>query len=114
MGYCVVTSGQGPAWVDTKTMREQELWTEHADFVNSLMYAGFIILAGPLGSGRPHRALLIVNSDDDVAVRARLESDPWIVAGMLRILTIESWKILVSNDKLDPVLAEITKPVPSS
>jgi hypothetical protein len=38
--------------------------------------------------------------------------DPWVTAGTIQILKIEAWKILVSNDKLDPVLADITTPTP--
>jgi uncharacterized protein YciI len=112
MAYFVQTSEQGPAWVDSKPMREQALWTEHAAFINSLMYSGFIILGGPLGNGSPHRALLIINSEDETSVRARLMEDPWVTAGTIQILKIEAWKILVSNDKLDPVLADITTPTP--
>jgi uncharacterized protein YciI len=92
-------------------MRDQEGWAEHADFINSAMYAGIVILGGPLGNGPTHRALLIVNSDNESAVRSWLMEDPWVRAGILRALNIAAWKILVSNDRLDPVLAEITKAI---
>ncbi|MCI4365975.1 MAG: hypothetical protein L3K10_07985 [Thermoplasmata archaeon] len=93
-------------------MRDQALWTEHAAFINGQMYGGFILLGGPLGDGRVHRALLIVNSESESAVRTRMMEDPWMRAGILRLLSIEPWNILVSNDKLDPVLADIVKPTP--
>lgn len=110
MAYFVVINEEGPSWVGGRPMRDQELWTEHAAFINSLMYAGFIILGGPLGEGNPHRALLIVSSETESAVRARLLDDPWVRSGHLTLQNIEPWKLLVSNDKLDPVLAEITNP----
>jgi hypothetical protein len=110
VAYFVVVMEQGPSWVDLRPMREQANWTEHAAFINSAMYAGFVILGGPLGDGPTHRAMLIINSDSGSSVRSRLVEDPWVRAGLLRIRTIESWKLLVSNDKLDPVLDEITKP----
>ncbi|MCI4343160.1 MAG: hypothetical protein L3J92_03470 [Thermoplasmata archaeon] len=110
MEYFVVTNEQGRSWVDARPMREQELWAEHAAFVNSLMYAGFVILGGPIGSGRPHRALLIIQSNSETQVRTRLAEDPWVRAGILLTGRVDSWKILVSNDKLDPVLAEIMTP----
>lgn len=109
MAYFVVINEQGPSWVDSRPMRDQEKWTEHASFVNSLMDAGFVILGGPLGDGKPHRALLIVSSKTESAIRTRLLEDPWIRAGILRVGSIEPWRILVSNDKLDPVLADIAR-----
>jgi hypothetical protein len=109
MAYFIVINEQGPSWVDSKPMRDQEKWTEHADFVNSALYAGFVILGGPLGNGPTHRALLIINSESESAVRSWLLTDPWVRAGILRTSSIEPWKILVSNDKLDPVLADIAK-----
>jgi uncharacterized protein YciI len=111
--YFVVVSEQASSWVDSKPMREQLLWTEHAAWVNSLMYAGVVILGGPIGNGHPHRALLIVNSDSESALRTQWAEDPWVRAGILRTASVEPWKILVSNDLLDPVLAEITKPAAS-
>lgn len=112
MSYFVVISEQGPAWVDSHPMREQALWREHADFINPLCERGFVILGGPFGSGHPHRALLIVTSESRSAVHDQLQEDPWVKAGILRTASIEPWKILVSHDKLDPVLAEITGVAP--
>jgi uncharacterized protein YciI len=110
MGLFVVTSEQDAAWVASRAMREQELWTEHADFINGLYREGFVLLGGPLGPGTPHRALLIVQAAAEQVVRSRLATDPWVRAGILRVVTVEAWKILVSNDKLDPVLGEIIRP----
>ncbi len=112
MPYFVVVNEQGPSWVDSRPMREQVLWSEHAAWVNSQMYAGVVILGGPIGNGRPHRAMLIVIAESESELRTRLGEDPWIHAGVLRTGSVEPWKILVSNDKLDPVLAELTKPAP--
>jgi uncharacterized protein len=108
MPYFVVVSEQGRSWDDSRPMREQKLWTEHAAFINSLREPGFVILAGPIGSPHPHRALVIVSAESLEVARARLQEDPWVKAGILRSENIEPWKILASHDKLDPVLAEIT------
>ncbi len=110
MPYFVSISEQGPGWVDGRPMRAQELWAEHATFVNSLTSAGFILLGGPLGNGHPHRALLIVSAETESTARARLLEDPWMRAGILRVRSVEPWRILVSNDKFDPVLTEMTGP----
>jgi uncharacterized protein YciI len=114
MPYFVVINEQGPSWVDSRPMREQALWSEHADFVNSLVSAGFFMLGGPIGGGRPHRALLIVIGESETTARARLLEDPWVKAGILRVGVVEPWKILASNDKLDPILAELSAAGPSS
>jgi hypothetical protein len=109
MTYFVVINEQGPAWVESRAMRDQAKWTEHAAFINSLMYSGFIIMGGPIGTPKPHRALLIVSSDAESTVRARLSQDPWMLEGILRLGSIQSWNVLVSHDKLDAVLADLAK-----
>jgi uncharacterized protein YciI len=104
-----MTNEQGPSWIDGRSMREQLLWAEHAVFINSQVSAGFIIAAGPLGDGHVHRALLIVNATDESEVRDRFASDPWIKERILRILSIEPWKLLASDDRLDRVLEQLTR-----
>jgi hypothetical protein len=113
MPYFVVTSEQGPAWIDGRSMREQSLWAEHAVFINSRVNAGFIIAAGPLGRGPVHRALLIVHADDESDVWEGFATDPWITGQLLRILSIEPWNLLASDDKLDRVLEQLTRSQPS-
>lgn len=112
MPYFVLNSQQGPAWQESKAMREQALWSEHVAFINEAMYHGRIILGGPLGDGHPHRALLLLNEKSEVAVKAWADTDPWVQSRILRIHTIEPFEILVSDDKLDRLLTELTKPHP--
>jgi uncharacterized protein YciI len=112
MPYFVVVNEQGPSWVDSRPMREQALWTEHADFVNALMREGFIVLGGPTGSGHPHRALLVVHAATEPTVRTRLLEDPWMRNGILRVHSIEPWQILVSDERFDPILAQISRTDP--
>jgi hypothetical protein len=110
MGYFLLVSTQGPSWVAGHTMREQAEWAEHCVWVNTAMYAGKVILGGPIGDGQIHRALLVVFFDTESDVRRLILEDPWIKSGVIRTESLEPWKLLVSNDKLDPVLAEITQP----
>ncbi|MGA8663538.1 MAG: YciI family protein [Thermoplasmata archaeon] len=114
MAYFVLINEQGPSWVDGRPMREQELWQEHAAYVNAAMFAGKVILGGPLGDGRIHLAMLIIQFESEADIRSWILEDPWIQSGILRTRSLEPWTLLVSNDKLDPVLAEITKPSPPS
>jgi uncharacterized protein YciI len=109
MSYFVVTNEQGPAWIGGRSMREQALWPEHAAFINSRVSGGFVIAAGPLGNGPLHRALLIVNAQEVSEVREEFAADPWIRDGTLRILTIEPWTLLASDDRLDRVLEQLTR-----
>jgi uncharacterized protein YciI len=110
MPYFVVVNEQGAGWIDSRSMREQEQWGEHATFVNSLVAEGRIVLGGPLGTGRPHRALLIVRFETAALARARLLEDPWMRAGLLQIRSIDPFQVLASDDRLDRVLAEIAPP----
>lgn len=112
MGYFVMISEQGPAWNPARSMREQAQWTEHAAFINGLAASGCIILGGPLGNRPPHRALLVVNSPSEADLRARFAEDPWVAHGTLRVVSVEPWEVLVSDDRLDPALAQIIQQGP--
>jgi uncharacterized protein YciI len=105
----VVINEAGPSWADGVAMRQQAKWSEHAGFINRLMAEGTIVLGGPLTGGPRHRALLIVHAANESSARAALVTDPWISAGILRAVSFEPWEILVSDDRLDPVLAEILR-----
>lgn len=109
MEYYVIRSEQGPAWNPALSMREQMLWTEHAAYINSLLSADKMILGGPIGDGKPYRAMVVFIASSEAEVRERLAQDPWYRAGVLQVVTIEGWKVIATNDKLDPVLAEITR-----
>ncbi len=51
IAYYIVVSEQGPAWIDSQPMREQEDWAGHATFMNALADDGFVVLGGPIGDG---------------------------------------------------------------
>jgi len=112
MPYFVVINEQGPSWVPGRSMREQAQWGEHAAFVNALVREGVIVLAGPLGDGSVHRALLVIHSSSGAAIQTRFEEDPWIKSAILRTVRIDPWTILASDDRLDRALAEITGMTP--
>ena len=93
--YFAVRRILGYAWDASKTMREQALWNEHATFMDELAAEGFVVLGGPLGSGR--EILLIVNSSSESALRTRLDVDPWSLAGLLAIGSVERWTVLLNG-----------------
>src|SRR5690349_9786338 len=75
--FFVVISDQGPGWADAVPMREQDLWAEHAVFMNGLADDGFVMLGGPIGDATRHRARLIVKAHSEAEARERLAADPW-------------------------------------
>ncbi len=86
-----LTLVHGPNWDDTRGIREQQQWTEHATFMDGLVADGFILLGGPLGDGG--RTLHVVESADEGHIRHRLAEDPWAGAGLLQIGSIEPWAL---------------------
>jgi uncharacterized protein YciI len=112
--YFVVISQQGPSWDPSKTMRDQQLWTEHATFVNGLVDEGFLLLGGPLadrsrpdddfspvsepvGDDRLYRTMVVVRAPGSDDAAARLTEDPWIRSGVLVSTSIDRWEVLVGD-----------------
>ena len=93
--YFAVHRVRGPAWDASRPMREQALWREHADFMNGLVAAGFVVLGGPLGGGA--EVLLVIESSSAEAVRARLGEDPWSETGLLEVTRVEPWTVLLDG-----------------
>jgi len=88
----LVSLEHGGPWDWSKGLREQELWDEHADFMDALVEDGFVVLGGPLDE---KDVLLVVDADAEETVRARLAADPWIVNGMLAITSVRPWRVLL-------------------
>jgi hypothetical protein len=78
-------------------MRDQKGWPEHAVFVDALANERFVILGGPLGNYRKHRAMLILDAPNEEVLRKRLAEDPWMREGVLRTIEIYSWEILLGK-----------------
>lgn len=109
----VVVSQQGPNWDPAKPMREQSLWSEHADFVNGLMDEGFFLLGGPIAGGDVdesfspaadpvgvdghYRAMVVVQAADLAEAVRRVEQDPWVRGGVLERVSIDRWELLAGE-----------------
>jgi uncharacterized protein YciI len=91
--FLVYEQHAGP-WDWSKGMREQELWEEHASFMDSLVDEGFVVLGGPLDE---KDVLLVVDSESEVSIRERFSTDPWIENGMLEITAIKPWTVLLEG-----------------
>jgi uncharacterized protein YciI len=59
--------------------------------MDGLVADGFIIIGGPLGEGE--RTLHAVEAASEQEIRARLAEDPWAVAGLLQVGSIEPWAL---------------------
>lgn len=97
MALFALISEQGPSWVNGRPMREQAGWAEHAEFMNALTDEHLIVLGGPIGQGSPHRAMLILRANDEKALRARLQEDPWMRSGVLRMGELWPWELLLGE-----------------
>jgi PhnB protein len=96
--YFVVIREQDRAWDNSRGLREQAGWDEHAEFMDNLAAERFVVLAGPVGGGvPPHRAMLIVDTDSENTIRARLADDPWTPMNMLKTVTIDPWEVLIGD-----------------
>jgi uncharacterized protein YciI len=91
MAVFTVTMVSGPGWDDTRARREQLGWTEHADFMDTLVAEGFVLLGGPIGSGE--HVLLAVEAADEQEIADRFRADPWLETGHLQIGQIQPWTI---------------------
>jgi hypothetical protein len=91
--YFAVTRERGPNWDGSRSLREQERWGEHAEFMERLVDEGFIVHGGPIGDGR--LTLHMVKADDINEIEARLAEDIWTVMDLLRMASIKPWEILL-------------------
>lgn len=111
--YFVVVSQQGPSWDPLKPMREQPLWSEHANFVNGLMEDGFFLLGGPIagsdvdepfspasdpvGAEGLYRTMIVVQAADLAEAVRRVEQDPWVRASVIERVSIDRWELLAGD-----------------
>jgi uncharacterized protein YciI len=81
----VVLQKRGPKWVAGKPAGEQAL-ANHGRYLQEQMTKGALQLAGPFldDSG----GLIVYNGRDEAEVRAIVEHDPGVVAGILAIESI--------------------------
>jgi uncharacterized protein YciI len=88
--FLVVLRQSGPEFDRSRPLEEQSGWPAHADFMDGLVDAGFIVLGGPLADdGRVAHA---VEAESEEAIRATLARDPWSETH-LRVDAIEPWTI---------------------
>jgi uncharacterized protein YciI len=90
--YYLVRLAHGPAWDDSRPRRNQAKWAEHAALMDALTEEGVIVLGGPVGEGDGEDVLLVIDVENEPAVRARLADDPWL-DDVLTIKSVEPWSV---------------------
>lgn len=91
MAFFALTMVHGPRWDDSRGIREQRAWDEHAAFMDGLVDDGFVILGGPIGDGK--QTLIVIEASDEIVVKQRLGEDPWAPMGLLQIGSLQPWTI---------------------
>jgi hypothetical protein len=91
MAFFALRMVHGPNWDDSREIREQRGWDEHAAFMDGLVDDGFVILGGPIGDGE--QTMLVIEATDEHEVKQRLGEDPWAPMGLLQIGSIKPWTI---------------------
>ncbi len=90
-------SSAGPNRDLSRGTREQPFWDEHAEFIDQLVAAGFILMGGPLVD--EGGSLLIFNAEDENEVREKMKNDPWFEHGILKLESIKRWQIFIDQRK---------------
>jgi uncharacterized protein YciI len=85
----LVGYGPGPRWNHAKPRREQAGWDAHAAFMDALTHQRIVVLGGPLDE---HRALVVVQAEDESGVCRLLTADPWY-NDVLKIESVEPWDL---------------------
>jgi len=88
--FLLILHQSGPEFDPALPLEEQSGWAAHADFMDTLVEEGFIVLGGPLDGGP--RVAHVVEAGSEQAVRARLAQDPWS-GTHLRVASVELWTI---------------------
>lgn len=88
--FHVVVRRAGPRWNPALPLEEQSDWPAHADFMDGLVEAGFIVLGGPLADEQ--RVVHVVEAESEDEIRATLARDPWSETHLV-IDTIDPWTI---------------------
>jgi hypothetical protein len=88
--FFVVCRRIGPEWDASLPLEEQSDWQAHADFMDGLVDAGFVVLGGPLAD--EETVVLAVDAASETEVRATLSLDPWSDSHLV-VDRVDAWTI---------------------
>lgn len=76
--YYLVKLARGAVWDHSRPRRYQAGWDEQAASMDALTEEGIVILGGPVGESDGEDVLLVVDVENEAAIRARPGSgDPY-------------------------------------
>jgi len=87
--FHVLIRQSGPAFASGEPLEGQSGWRKHAEFMDALVEEGFILLGGPIGSGRVVHVVQAASEDD---VRATFARDPWSGSHLV-VESVDPWEI---------------------
>jgi uncharacterized protein YciI len=96
--FHVVIHRSGPEYDLSRPLEEQSGWQAHADFMDALVDAGFVVLGGPLGD--EFRVVHVVEAESEADVRATLARDPWSGSHLV-VDAVEPWTIRLDGRAQD-------------
>jgi hypothetical protein len=79
----------GPKWDSSSPLEAQSVWSAHAEFMDGLVEAGFIVLGGPIAG---QRVVHVIEAESEEEIRSTLARDPWS-GSHLEIDSIEPWNV---------------------
>ena len=72
---------------------------EHRAYLRSLVEAGELLVAGPLGEPGPARGLLIFEVESAARVQEIADADPFHAHGVVAERTIQSWTLSIGAER---------------
>ena len=93
-----MTRSHGSRWDSTAAREDQAEWAAHAEYMNSLVAEGFIVLGGPI-EDTPY-TMLAVRAEHAIEVRHKLAQDPWEANGVLETTRIVGWTLALGDGKI--------------
>ena len=85
----------GSKWNPDKHVREQELWDEHARFMDALFEERRVVLAGPFADESGSLVVLSAESVDEA--KSIFQNDPWAREDILIAGDIKEWTIFLDG-----------------
>lgn len=90
----VVRVSAGPTW-QSGSVREQQDWDAHAEFVDRLVSEGTFILGGPFSDNSG--SLSVYEGMTAGEVRALMEDDPFVKNGVFVVEDVREWTVFVDT-----------------
>lgn len=91
----VVMLRPGSRWNPKISIRDQDHWDDHAQFMDALFEAGVVILGGPFADRSG--SMVLLNAASVEQARALFQDDPWTRCDVLVVGDIREWCIFLDR-----------------